>query len=212
MAELKIKIPEDLKRRMEKLGIDWSPAIRKMIEKEIQNLMEIERIVSKSKMTEEDALELGRRVSKSIAEKFREHVTLVTDANVVFATLIARGGTLRIFVVNRILGKFRFVAPEYLFIEIHEHFDEILEKTKLSREEVEVVLNFIKEQIELIPFEEFEDKYDDVESISPGPDDIPYFALALKLNCAIWSNDRRLKGQDAVRVYTTREIIQILEA
>ena len=37
MAELKIKIPEDLKRKMEKFGVDWSPAIRRMIEREIQN-------------------------------------------------------------------------------------------------------------------------------------------------------------------------------
>ena len=75
MAELKIKIPEVLKRKMEKFGVDWSPAIRRMIEREIQNLTEIERIISKSKMTEEGALELGEKISKSIAERFRKHVT-----------------------------------------------------------------------------------------------------------------------------------------
>lgn len=74
MVELKIKIPEDLKRKMGKFEVDWSPAIRRIIEREIQNLTEIERIVSKSKMTEEDALELGEKISKSIAERFRDHV------------------------------------------------------------------------------------------------------------------------------------------
>jgi protein-tyrosine-phosphatase len=74
MAELKIKIPEDLKRKMDEFGVDWSPAIRRMIEREIQNLTEIERIISKSRMAEEDALELGEKVSKSIAERFRKHV------------------------------------------------------------------------------------------------------------------------------------------
>ncbi len=136
---------------------------------------------------------------------------LVTDANVLFAALIAGGGTFRVFVTNKILGKFRFVAPEYLFVEIREHLDEILEKTKLSQEELDVVLNFLEEQIEVIPFEEFEDKYDEVEKISPDPDDIPYFALALKLNCAIWTNDKKLKEQNAVKVYTTHEIMQMLE-
>ncbi|KUJ94728.1 MAG: hypothetical protein XD40_0049 [Archaeoglobus fulgidus] len=72
---MKIKIPEDLKRKMDELGVDWSPAIRRMIEREIQNLSEIERIISKSRMAEEDALELGEKVSKSIAERFRKHVT-----------------------------------------------------------------------------------------------------------------------------------------
>jgi hypothetical protein len=37
------------------------------------------------------------------------------------------------------LRKIRFVAPEYLFIKIHEHFNKILEKTKLSDEELEIV-------------------------------------------------------------------------
>ena len=74
---------------------------------------------------------------------------------------------------------------------------EILEKTKLSQEELDVVLNFLEEQIEVIPFEEFEDKYD--------------FAQALKLNCAIWTNDKKLKEQNAVKVYTTHEIMQMLE-
>jgi len=75
MTELKIKIPEELKREMEKFGVDWSPAIRRMIKREIQNLTEIERIISKSKMTEEEALELGGKVSKSVAERFRKHAT-----------------------------------------------------------------------------------------------------------------------------------------
>ncbi len=136
---------------------------------------------------------------------------LVIDANVLFAALIARGGTFRVFVTNRILRKFRFIAPEYLFIEIRKHFDEMMTKTELSQEELEAVLNFLEEQIETIPFEEFDDMYGEAKNVSPDPDDVPYFALALKMNCAIWSNDRKLRGQDAVKVYTTQEIIQMLE-
>ncbi|MEM2984840.1 MAG: PIN domain-containing protein [Candidatus Jordarchaeaceae archaeon] len=77
----------------------------------------------------------------------------MTDANVVFAALITGGGTFRVFVTNRLLRNFRLIAPEYLFIEILEYFDEIVEKTKLYQEELEVVLNLLEEQIEIIPFE-----------------------------------------------------------
>ncbi len=135
---------------------------------------------------------------------------LVIDANVVFATLVAGGGTLKVFVSNKILGKFRFVAPEYLFIEISKHLTEISEKTRLSKEELEIVLRFLEEQIEIIPFEEFEDKYNEAVNISPDINDVPYFALALKLNCAIWSNDKKLKKQNAVEVYTTQEIMEMV--
>ena len=57
-------------------------------------------------MTKDDALELGEKISKSIAERFRKHVTGI-DANVVFAALIAKG-TFRVFVTNKILRKFSF--------------------------------------------------------------------------------------------------------
>ena len=75
MAELRIRIPEDLKMKMEKFGVDWSPIIRRMIEDEIRNLAKIEEIISKSRMTEEDALELGKKINKLVAERFRMHVT-----------------------------------------------------------------------------------------------------------------------------------------
>jgi len=75
MAELRIRIPEDLKRKIEKFGVDWSPIIRRMIESETRNLAKIEEIISKSRMTEKDALELGKKINKLIAERFRMHVT-----------------------------------------------------------------------------------------------------------------------------------------
>ena len=75
MAELRIRIPEDLKRKMEKFGVDWSPIIRRMIESEIRNLAKIEEIISKSRMTEEDALKPGKKINKLVAERFRMHVT-----------------------------------------------------------------------------------------------------------------------------------------
>ena len=45
--------------------------------------------------------------------------------------------------------------------------------------------------------------------ISPDLDDAPYFALALKQKCALWSNDKKLQEQSAVKVYTTEEIMQL---
>jgi len=65
----------------------------------------------------------------SIAERFRKPVI---DANVVFAALIAKGGTFRVFVTNKILRKFYF-GLEYLFIEIREHLTKYLKR-----------LNFLK--------------------------------------------------------------------
>lgn len=72
MAELIVNIPEELKRRMEGFKIDWSALTRDLLKKKVDELSELKSIVSKSKLTEEDALELGRKVNKSLAKKFRE--------------------------------------------------------------------------------------------------------------------------------------------
>lgn len=45
--------------------------------------------------------------------------------------------------------------------------------------------------------------------MAPDKDDAAYFALALKKNCGIWSNDKKLKDQDAVSVYSTHELAKM---
>lgn len=48
------------------------------------------------------------------------------------------------------------------------------------------------------------------EEISPDKDDTLYIALAMKLKCPIWSNDKDLKKQSEVKIYSTKDIIEIL--
>ena len=47
------------------------------------------------------------------------------------------------------------VSPEYLFFELGRNVDEIVEKTKLSPEEIGIVFRFLKSEIGFIPFEQF---------------------------------------------------------
>ena len=57
----------------------------------------------------------------------------------------------------------------------------------------------------------FFDFIDGAERISPDPKDTSYFALALKLNCPIWSNDKKLKEQNKIKIYSTEEIVKFFE-
>ncbi len=45
--------------------------------------------------------------------------------------------------------------------------------------------------------------------ISPDPKDIRYFALALWLGIPLWTNEKRLKGQDKVLVFTTSDFLKM---
>ena len=46
----------------------------------------------------------------------------------------------------------------------------------------------------------FREYMSEADSISPDPDDVQYFALALKLGCPIWSNDPHFREQSDARV------------
>jgi len=84
---------------------------------------------------------------------------------------------------------------------------EILYKTNRTYEEFYEILEIIKKIITLVPIEEFENKINEAKGISPDPNDVIYFALALKLNCPIWSNDKKLKEQKEIKIYSTSELI-----
>ena len=62
-----------------------------------------------------------------------------------------------------------------------------------------------------MPVSEYKEFKDKADSISPDPNDTQYFALALKLNCPIWSNDKKLKEQSEIKVLNTSELIELLK-
>lgn len=74
MPEIKIRISEDLKREMDKAGeVDWSKVARDAIRKKSSELALLKSIASKSELTEDDALELGRKVKKKLHRRYKEH-------------------------------------------------------------------------------------------------------------------------------------------
>ena len=72
MAEIVVKIPEELKQEMDKIPVDWSKVARDAIREKAIKWAKLKEAISKSKLTEEDALELGRKVSRGLAERYRK--------------------------------------------------------------------------------------------------------------------------------------------
>ncbi|MEK6903702.1 MAG: PIN domain-containing protein [Nanoarchaeota archaeon] len=130
---------------------------------------------------------------------------LVVDANILFAALIKDS-----FSYNLLFSdKFHLFTPEYIFTELEKHKEEILEKTERTTEEFFRLLEILKRRIVLVPLEELVPYIEEAEELTPDPDDMTYFALALKLNCAIWSNDKKLKEQDNIKVYHSHELTEL---
>ncbi len=75
MATLTITVPEELKQDMDASPIiNWSEVARAAIRQKVAQLKLFKSIVAKSKLTEEDALELGKKINKSLHARLRrEH-------------------------------------------------------------------------------------------------------------------------------------------
>jgi len=132
---------------------------------------------------------------------------LIIDANILMSALVVTNGFTYDLIFN---DKIKLFAPEYLLEEFEEHKDEIMKKSNLSKEELQLFLSLISSRIEFIPHIEFREFNRKAEEITPDQDDREYLALALKLNCSIWSNDKKLKNQDKVKIYFTDELIKVI--
>lgn len=130
---------------------------------------------------------------------------IVVDANIIFAALIKDSLSHDILFSET----FHFFAPEYIFVEFEEHKEEILEKTERTEEEFFRLIEILKRKVVLVQPKELKPYVEEAEKLTPDPDDMAYFALALKLNCAIWSNDKKLKEQNKIKIYHTHELTKI---
>jgi len=133
-------------------------------------------------------------------------MNLVIDANIIFAALIKESKTTEIILDISIT----LYAPEYVLLEIEQHTKEILEKTSRKKEELEQIIHLLKKIITIIPKNEIQQYIPEAKKITSDQDDIMYIALALKLHCPLWSNDKALKKQEKITVYNTTELIKIL--
>jgi hypothetical protein len=73
MVSITLAIPKEMKKEMELYPeINWSAVARAAIFRKIQILKEMNKILSKSELTEEDAILFGKQITKKAAKKFRE--------------------------------------------------------------------------------------------------------------------------------------------
>ncbi|MFH1409476.1 MAG: hypothetical protein ABIH34_06195 [Nanoarchaeota archaeon] len=70
MPTITLSVPDDLKREMESSReINWSEVARVAIREKIEHLKILKKIVEKSKLTEKDSLEIGRKINKAMHKR-----------------------------------------------------------------------------------------------------------------------------------------------
>lgn len=70
MVNMTLAVPEDLQQIMHKhKDIKWSEVARQAMWEKARKLELMDKLLAKSKLTEKDALEIGRDINKGIAKR-----------------------------------------------------------------------------------------------------------------------------------------------
>lgn len=131
---------------------------------------------------------------------------LVADTNIVIAALIRAGDTRSLL----LRPDLELSSPVRLPEELEKHREEMLAKSGLEPEAFEKAEKLVLSNIRIVQRAIYAPFDVRARNIAPDKDDAPFFALALALDCPLWSNEKRLKDQDAVEVYNTTELQQML--
>jgi len=135
---------------------------------------------------------------------------LVVDANELFSAIIAKGRGKQTKKLDILFSEeVKLFAPLLLFRELRKqkNIEDIKFKSGFSDNDFLTFLKILELRIESVSDEDISKKLKKAESISTHSKDTPYFAAALKLNCPIWSGEKRLKQQSEVDVFNTKDLV-----
>jgi predicted nucleic acid-binding protein len=134
---------------------------------------------------------------------------IVMDSNVLFSALIKDSLTRKIILEYDDL----FLFPEFIFEETNNHIEELLTKSKMKKEDFDLLLKSLLNKVFIVPNENLlnykEEALDIVKNIDI--DDAVFFACALNYkNSIIWSDDKKLKLQNKIKILNTSEIKNLI--
>jgi|SRR3989344_2635185 len=136
---------------------------------------------------------------------------LVIDANILFSAIIAKGRKLNSKKLNLIFSKeLEIFAPGLMLFELRNNKEKLKEISKLPDEELEKFIELLKLRIQFVSLRYFSDKMAEAKELCVELKDVAYFALALKLNCSIWSGEKSFKEQSKIKVFNTKELLDEL--
>ena len=134
---------------------------------------------------------------------------LAVDANILVAALLKNATTRQILLEDDL----EFFAPEYLVVEIKNALrnPKIRRRIPLNDKDLSDLSSAILSRIIFIPEKIFLPFIKRSLPLVTHAEDAPYVALGLALKIPLWSNDSALKEQRKAVIYTTSELIELLQ-
>lgn len=144
-------------------------------------------------------------------------MNIIIDANIVFSAILNTNGKIGSLLINS-QGRFTFIAPDFLRVEIRKHYPKLIKISGLTKEQITEAdfrvckqINFIsEEQIKAAHWIVAEKLVADID-----PKDVHYVAYAKHFKCKIWSGDkvlmRGLEKKEFHNFISTNELYKLLE-
>ncbi|RZN40082.1 MAG: hypothetical protein EFT35_03385 [Methanophagales archaeon ANME-1-THS] len=130
---------------------------------------------------------------------------LIVNTNILFSFFNERSKAREL----SLLPDLELHSPAFSIGEIAEHRSEILTRFSLSDAQFLLIERLLKVVVKFIKEEEYCEYLSEARKVSPDPNDSDFFALALKFDCPLWSEDKRLKKQSRVKVLSTKELMEL---
>ena len=134
---------------------------------------------------------------------------LVIDTNILISALLKDSVTRELL----LFPSMELLLPEYALEEIEAHKETISRRSGLSKNEVDIVLSILLENITIIPASEIKPYLKKAQKIigSIDPFDVPFVALALSVeNDGVWSNDKHFKNITGIKVWKTSDLLKLI--
>jgi len=138
---------------------------------------------------------------------------LIADASILFSFFKVNSSRRDVF--KRLLEQeCKLSSPDFVSKELSSNKPDIMKFAKINEGEFDDVMSELNNDLGEFKKSEYEKFLPEANKISPhgkGTKDDPYFALALAFNFPIWSDEAAFKLQSRVRVFTTAELLKLLE-
>lgn len=133
---------------------------------------------------------------------------LVVDTNILLSFF--RENPVRFIIVNSKLLEVKLFTPEYVIDELKNNESDVLKYSKLNSSQFNETLSDLSNFIEIVPKTSFNIFESQAKQLIHDKD-VPIFALALKLDCIIWSNEPGFKKQSSVKILNTEDLRELLK-
>ncbi|MFN3999913.1 PIN domain-containing protein [Algoriphagus sp.] len=122
-------------------------------------------------------------------------MNVVVDTNVVFSAILNPNGKISDLLFNPSL-EFTFFAPSFILDELKKHNQKLCLISELTEGDLGFLKRSILSKIKMIDLEGIgPNSWEKAISLVKGIDefDAPFVALAIEMDCILWTGDKKLK-------------------